>query len=144
MIDIIVADHQEVFRIGMSQVLAAADGVRIVGQPDSPAQLLHQLEEINPHILLLATSFLPAFAEIQMMLKRRQTALLVLAEENDQAAYTYWLKARGVVYRSIGAPHMVNAMRRVARGELFVQNLSSDARNEGTEAWYNVQDCYHR
>jgi DNA-binding NarL/FixJ family response regulator len=144
MIDIIIADHQEVFRIGITQVLAAADDVRIVGQPDSPGQLLHQLEEINPHVLILSTSFLPAFAEIRMMLKRRQTALLVLAEENDHAAYTYWLKARGVVYRSIGAPHMVEAMRRVARGELFVQNVSSDATNEGAESWYNVQDSYRR
>jgi hypothetical protein len=39
---------------------------------------------------------------------------------------------------------MVDAMRRVARGELFVQNFSSDAGNECAEAWYNVQDLYHR
>jgi len=96
--------------------------------PQSPEQLLNELEKINPHVLIMATSFLPASAKIQMALKRRQTALLVLADEDDHAAYTHWLRARGVVYRSMDAPVFVDAMRRVARGELFVQNCSSDAR----------------
>ena len=96
--------------------------------PQSPEQLLNELEKINPHVLIMATSFLPASAKIQMALKRRQTALLVLADEDDHAAYTHWLRARGVVYHSMDAPVFVDAMRRVARGELFVQNCSSDAR----------------
>jgi len=62
------------------------------------------------------------------MLKRRQTALLVLAEENDRIAYVRWLRARGVIYRSMDGPALIDAMRRVARGELFVQDRSSDIR----------------
>ena len=64
------------------------------------------------------------------MLKRRGTALLVLAEENDRAAYVRWLRARGVVYRSMDGPVLVDAMRRVARGELFVQDRSSARRED--------------
>jgi DNA-binding NarL/FixJ family response regulator len=37
-----------------------------------------------------------------------------------------WLRARGVVYRSTDGPVLVDALRRVARGELFVQSRSSD------------------
>jgi DNA-binding NarL/FixJ family response regulator len=33
MIDVIIADHQELSRVGMAEVLAVADDVRIVGQP---------------------------------------------------------------------------------------------------------------
>ena len=62
------------------------------------------------------------FSKIKPELKRRQTALLVLAEDNDRAAYVRWLRARGVVYRSMDGPVLVDAMRRVARGELFVQD----------------------
>jgi DNA-binding NarL/FixJ family response regulator len=143
MIDVIIADHQEVFRIAMSQVLAEVDDARIVGEPLSPAQLLDQLEEISPHVLMLSTSFLPEFTDIRQMLKRRQTALLVLAEENDQAAYTHWLRARGIVYRSMGAPLIVEAMRRVARGELFVQSFSSDTRNAGNEVADSEPEWIH-
>jgi len=126
MIDVIIADHRELSRIGMAEVLAVADDVRIVGQPESPEQLLNALQEVNPHVLILSTSFLPVFSKIQPILKRRRTALLVLAEENDRVAYVRWLRAQGVVYRSMDGPGFVDAMRRVARGELFVQNRSSD------------------
>ena len=143
MIKVILADHQELFRMGMAQELAEVDDIRIVGEPQSPEQLLNQLEESNPHVLILSTAFLPAFTEIRRILKRRQTALLVLAEENDQAAYTRWLRARGIVYRSMDGPLFIDAMRRVARGELFIQPDSSDARKTGAEVMENEQDSTH-
>jgi DNA-binding NarL/FixJ family response regulator len=87
MIDVVIADHQDLFRIGVTEILALADDVRIVGQPQSPEQLLNTLKEANPHVLILSTNFLPAFPKIQRMLKRRQTALLVLTEDNDRVAY---------------------------------------------------------
>src|SRR5208283_2162693 len=133
MIDVIVADHQELFRIGMTEVMAVADGVRIVGQPESSEQLLNTLREVKPHVLILSTSFLPEFPQIQRMLKRSRTALLVLTEENDRTAYVRWLRAQGVVYRSMDGPGLVDAMRRVARGELFVQDRSSDMREDHFE-----------
>jgi DNA-binding NarL/FixJ family response regulator len=133
MIDVVIADHQELFRIGMAEVLAVADDIRIVAQPESPEELLHTLKDVKPHVLILSTSFLPVFSKIQRKLKRRQTALLVLAEENDRAAYVRWLRAQGVVYRSMDGPVLVDAMRRVARGELFVQSRSSDMKEDASE-----------
>ena len=67
------------------------------------------------------------------MLKRSKTALLVLADENDRVAYTRWLRAQGVVNRSMDGPALVDAMRRVARGELFVQKRSSDMRKDPSD-----------
>ncbi len=128
MIDVIIADHQELFRIGMAEVLTVADDVRIVAQPESPEQLLSTLKEIKPHVVILSTAFLSAFSKIQRRLKRHQTALLVLTEENDQTAYVRWLRAQGVIYRSMDGPALIDAMRRVASGELFVQSRSSDMR----------------
>jgi|SRR5208283_676522 len=133
MIGVIVADHQELFRIGMAEVLVHADDVRIVGQPQSPEQLLSALKSFTPHVLVLSTRFLPAFSKIQRMLKRSRTALLVLTEENDRTAYVRWLRAQGVVYRSMDGPALVDAMRRVAQGELFLQDRSSDMREDQSD-----------
>lgn len=44
------------------------------------------------------------------MLKRRKTALLLLAEENDQADYMKWLRAHGIVYRSVDVPVLLDAI----------------------------------
>jgi DNA-binding NarL/FixJ family response regulator len=126
-IDVVIADQQELFCIGMAEALAFAADVRIVDQPQSPEQLLTTLKSVAPpHVLVLSTAFLSAFSEIQRIMKRRQTALLMLAEENDRTAYVRWLRAQGVVYRSMAAPAIVDAMRRVVRGELFVEDRSSD------------------
>jgi DNA-binding NarL/FixJ family response regulator len=130
MIDVVIADHQELFRIGMTEVLAVADDVRIVGEPRSPQQLLNTLKEVKPHVLILSTNFLSAFSKIQQKLKQRQTALLVLTEENDQTAYMHWLRAQGIVYRSMSGPVLMDLLRRVARSELFVQNRGSDMRED--------------
>lgn len=133
MIDVIIADHQELFRFGMAEVLAVTGDVRIVGQPKSPKQLLNTLKEVKPHVLILSTNFLSAFSKIQPVLRRSKTALLLLAEDNDRAAYVRWLQAQGTVYRSMDGPVIVDAMRRVARGELFVQKPSSDVRKDQSE-----------
>jgi DNA-binding NarL/FixJ family response regulator len=133
MIDVIIADQNELFRIGMTEVLATATDFRVVGQPRSPEQLLNMLKEIKPHVLILSTNFLSVFSKVQRLLKRRQTALLVLAEDNGRAAYGRWLRARGIVYRSTDGPALVDAMLRVARGELFVQKRSSDLRKDQSE-----------
>jgi DNA-binding NarL/FixJ family response regulator len=133
MIDVIIADHQELFHVGVAEILAGANDVRLVVQPRSPEQLLTALQTIVPNVLVLSTSFLSAFPKIEPVLKRGRTALLLLAEENDRAAYGRWLRAQGVVYRSIDGPVLVDAMRRVARGELFVQGRSSDMKKDPPE-----------
>jgi DNA-binding NarL/FixJ family response regulator len=97
MIDVMIAGHQELFRAGLAGVLSVAEDVRIVGQAQSPEQLLCTLKKVNPHVLVLSTNFLPVFPKIQRMLKRRKTALLLLAEENDRVDYIQWLRAHGIL-----------------------------------------------
>ena len=63
MIDVIIADHQDLFRVGMAEVLAVADDVCIVGQAQSPEQLLSLLRGFTPRVLVLSTSFLTAFSK---------------------------------------------------------------------------------
>ena len=91
------------------------------------------MKKVNPHVLVLSTNFLPVFPKIQRILKRRKTALLLLAEENDQVDYMQWLRAHGIVYRSVDVPVLLDAMRRVVSGELFLQDPSSDMRKDKSD-----------
>ena len=133
MVDVIIADHQELFRVGMAEILAVADDICVVGQAQSPEQLLSVLKDLTPHVLVLSTSFLAVFSKIQPMLKRSKTALLVLTEENDRVVYMRWLRVQGILYRSMDGPVILDVMRRVARGELFVQKRSSDIRKDRSD-----------
>ena len=133
MIDVVVADHQELFHVGVAEIVADADDICLMAQPRSAEQLLNVLETFIPHVLVLSTNFLPVFSKIQPVLKRGRTALLLLAEDNDLTAYMRWLGAQGVVYRSMDGPALIDAMRRVARGELFIQERSSDIKEDPSE-----------
>lgn len=137
MIDVVFADHQDPFHFGMAEILGEADDFSLIAQPNSAEQLLSVLATLVPHVLVLSTKFLPVFSKIEPLLQRRRTALLLLAEENDRIAYLRWLQARGVVYRSMDGPALIDAMRRAARGEVLVQDhssgVSTDSCDDGAE-----------
>lgn len=133
MIDVVFADHQDPFHFGMAEILREADDFSLIAQPHSAEQLLSILGTLIPHVLVLSTKFLPLFSKIEPLLHRRRTALLLLAEENDRIAYVRWLPARGIVYRSMDGPALIDAMRRVAQGELLVQDHSSHVSNESCD-----------
>ncbi len=125
MINVIIADHQAIFRAGVAKVLAVEDDIRIVGQPQSSEQMLNALERLRARVLLISTSFLPLFSEIQALTAGRNTAILVLAESGDGASAFIAMGAQGVVYRSVNGSTIVDAVRRVARGETFVHAPNS-------------------
>jgi DNA-binding NarL/FixJ family response regulator len=126
MINIIIADHQAIFRAGVAKVLAVEDDLRIVSQPQTTEQMLHALDRLRAHVLLVSTFFLPEFAEIQSLTARNSIATMVLAENGDEASAFVAMGVQGVVYRSINGPSIVEAVRRLARGELFVHAPNSE------------------
>lgn len=67
-IEVVIADHEELFQIGMAEVFAAAGELRVVGHAESLTQLLNTLERAKPHVLILSTSFLSAFPKIKRIL----------------------------------------------------------------------------
>ena len=125
MINVIIADHQAIFRAGVAKVLAVEDDIRIVGQPQTSEQMLNALERLRAHVLLVSTNFLPLFSEIQAVTAPRSIAILALADISDEAAAFIALGAHGVVYRSINGSTIVEAVRRLARGETFVHTPNS-------------------
>lgn len=132
MINVIIADHQAIFRAGVSKVLAVEDDLRIVGQPQSREQMLHALEHLRAHVLMVSASFLPMFDEIRGLTAENHTNILVLAEPTDETAAFVAMGVQGVVYRSVNGSAIVDAVRRVARGEAYIHTPNA-AVNEISE-----------
>ncbi len=72
MINVIIADHQAIFRAGIAKVLAVEEDIRIVGQPQLPEQLLNALEKLRTHVVILSTSFLSSLPLIQEVASAHQ------------------------------------------------------------------------
>ena len=125
MINVIIADHQAIFRAGIAKVLAVEEDIRIVGQPQSLEQILNGLEKLRSHVLVLSSSFLPAFAEIFGVTCEQQVAVLVLAENTENAPDFMRMGVQGVIYRSAGGNVVVEAVRRLSRGQCYLHSPHS-------------------
>jgi DNA-binding NarL/FixJ family response regulator len=126
MINVIIADHQAIFRAGIAKVLAVEEDIRIVGQPQSPEQLLNALDKLRSHVLILSTNFLSSLAEIQELASTHQIALLMLAENAEHASDFMRMGVQGVIYRSACGNIAVEAVRRLSRGQPFMQSPNPD------------------
>ena len=121
MINVIIADHQAIFCAGMAKVLAVEEDIRIVGQPQSPEQLLNSLERLRPQVLVLASSFVSMLPELQEVAHKRAIAVLMLCNNNETASDFMRMGVQGVIYRSAAGSMVVDAVRRLARGQAFLQ-----------------------
>ena len=131
MINVIIADHQAIFRAGMAAVLAVEEDIRIVGQPPSSKELLSALEKLRSHVLILSTGFMAQRPDIQKIASGRNVALLMLMENTEAASDFMRMGVQGVICRSAGSNVVLEAVRRVSRGELYLQshniNIDVDA-----------------
>ncbi len=121
MINVVIADHQAIFRAGIAKILAVEDDLRIVGQPRSLEQLLVCLEKLRPKVVLLSSGFTHRRNEALDTARRQAVPVIILAEANESAIQFTHIGAKGVVYRSVLGDCMVETVRRVARGGTYVQ-----------------------
>jgi DNA-binding NarL/FixJ family response regulator len=126
MINVIIADHQAIFRAGIAKVLAVEEDIRIVGQPQSTEQLLNTLEKLRSRVLILSTSFLPVLPEVKEIAAAREVALLMLVENTETASDFMRMGVQGVIYRCASGNVVVEAVRRLSRGEPFLQGPNMD------------------
>lgn len=120
MINVVIADHQAIFRAGIAKILAVEDDIRIVGQPPSLPQLMLCLDKLRADVLLIASGYPSADEPIEVA-RQHSIPVIVLAENSELAAQFAQPGVKGVVYRSVPGDCMVDTVRRVARGETYVQ-----------------------
>jgi DNA-binding NarL/FixJ family response regulator len=116
MINVILADHQRIFHIGMASTLATEDDIRIVGQPHTLDQLLNSLEQFRAHVLVLSSAFLGKLQEIKRRAARQETAILLLEERDNVVLSQFSSEVSGILQRTADPSTAVQCIRHVARG----------------------------
>jgi DNA-binding NarL/FixJ family response regulator len=133
MINVILADHQRIYRIGMASALAAEDDIRIVGQPHSIDQLLAGLEKFRAHVLVLSAAFIDKLAEIKEIASRSHTAILLLEDQTTGDLPRSLPEVNGVMQRSADESTVVRCVRHLARGGKvlrFVRDHAIESRHD--------------
>ncbi len=117
---IILADSQAIFRAGTAKVLAMDEDLRIIAQCADLERMLHAVTTFPGAIVLFASTLRPDMGRLRMMLENAGSRAIVIAENNENAGTYLHQGFRGVVFRSVTGPALVECVRRVAGGETWV------------------------
>jgi DNA-binding NarL/FixJ family response regulator len=124
MLKLILADNQAIFRAGIAKVLAVEDEMRIVAQAQNIEQMMMAIDKFRAGVLIFASDFHPDINEVAQAANKAKTRSVVLLDTNESAARFVAAGVNGVVYRNVTGPALVDCVRKVARGENWVQDVA--------------------
>ncbi|HUA98755.1 MAG TPA: response regulator transcription factor [Terracidiphilus sp.] len=117
---IILADSQAIFRAGTAKILAMDEDLRIIAQCSDLDRMYHAVTTFPGAIILFAASLRPDLPRLRMLMETMNSRGIVIAENNEAASSYLQQGFRGVVYRSISGPALVECVRRVAAGDTWL------------------------
>jgi DNA-binding NarL/FixJ family response regulator len=125
-IRVIVADTQAIFRAGLRKIFALEDDIRVVGQAESLDQTLTAVQKFSADIMILEAALAPNPADAVSDLLRQNAScrLVVLLQEPDQEMTLELFRrgAHGIVSREVEPEILVECLRKVAQGELWLES----------------------
>ena len=124
MLKLILADNQAIFRAGIAKVLAVEDEMRIVAQAQTAEQMFMALDKFRAAVLIIAGGFHSDFTSVLSAANKNKTRVVVLADTGESAQRYMAAGAHGVVYRNVTSPALVDCVRKIARGESWVQDMA--------------------
>jgi DNA-binding NarL/FixJ family response regulator len=116
---IILADSQAIFRAGTAKVLAMDEDLRIIAQCTDLERMHHAITTFPGAIVLFAASLRPDLARLEAILESVGSRGIVIAENSDSATSFLQQGFRGVVFRNVTGPALVECVHTVAAGELW-------------------------
>jgi DNA-binding NarL/FixJ family response regulator len=137
---IILADNQVIFRAGAARTLALEEDMRIVAQCEDLPKLWSALESLRGAIALVASSLRP---DLQVLIQKARAAgsrVVLIAENHEQISDETASTVDGIVCRNIGAGDLVDGVRRVARGQRFMQRANITAIHSTDSVGTRVRD----
>lgn len=124
-IKLVLADDHAVVRSGLRMLLQAQPDMEIVGEADSGAQALAQVQLLHPDIILMDIQ-MPGMNGIEATRQIKEvcgeTAVLALTMHEDDQYFFEMLQAgaSGYVPKRAAPDELVHAIRTVSRGEVFL------------------------
>jgi len=117
---IILADSQAIFRAGTAKVLAMDEDFRIIAQCTDLERMYHAIATFPGSIVLFASSLKPELDRLRVLLESVGSRGIVIAENNEGSSGYMQKGFRGLVFRNVTGPALLECVRRVAAGETWI------------------------
>jgi DNA-binding NarL/FixJ family response regulator len=122
MLKIILADNQAIFRTGVAKVLAVEDDLRIVAQADNSEKMMMALEKFHASVMIFSSDMMANLQEVVDGARRLKTKLVLIADTGQDSRHYLANGVNGVIYRNVSGEALVQCVRKVNKGETWVQD----------------------
>jgi DNA-binding NarL/FixJ family response regulator len=120
---ILLADNQELFRIGIARILASEEDFHLVAQCTDLERLLLCVDAYRSSIVVFASALRPEYQDLMAHVKAAGSRAVVIAE-NGEAAHSFIAHdIRGVVYRNTTGRELVACVQGVISGNWSIERV---------------------
>lgn len=124
-IRILIADREQIFRLGLKNIFAGEDDLRVVAHAQEAGELARAVEQFKPGIVFVQAEILGANPTESLLDLRRsspESKIVITASELDEKQTLTCMKcgASGVILKSTDPALFVKCARKVAEGELWL------------------------
>ncbi|MFN3739123.1 MAG: response regulator [Thermodesulfovibrionales bacterium] len=148
---VLIADDHALVREGIIAFLKMCDDMEIVGEASDGIEAVEKTEKLKPDIVLMDIN-MPKLggleATLEIKRKMPDVKILILTQYDDREYISRLLKAgiSGYILKKAAGTELVNAIRAVKRGELY---LHPSIAKEVVQGYLNkektpVEDSYDR
>jgi len=135
-IRVVLADDHAVVRAGVKAVLSTAKDIQVVGEGCNGREAINLVEHLKPDVLVMDLSMgemdgISAMKEISD--KKLSTKVLILTMHAEDAYLVKVLEAgaSGYLVKSAADRELVDAVRAVAHGDMYMQPTATRALAQG-------------
>jgi DNA-binding NarL/FixJ family response regulator len=125
-IRIIVADSEPIFRVGVRNIVAIEDDIRIVAQVESEPNAITAVSRYNADLILfecgLSESPSNAVTNMLAIAPALKIVLVMIEPTEEETVELVRRGARGIVTRSIAPDLLIRCIRKVCAGETWLDN----------------------
>jgi two-component system, NarL family, nitrate/nitrite response regulator NarL len=141
-IRILLVDSEAIYRLGIQKIFALEDDIRVVAGFDTMARLFESLQRFSADVILLEGRLIVVAINTISELIRQVPKLKIIVQlsQNDRITSVELIRrgVQGIIPRSISADLLVKCVRRVAAGEIWIDNKSI---NSVIEAFRSQKDA---
>lgn len=128
MIRVFLIDDHAVLRDGLTNILGLEEDIQVVGEAISAHQVLAQLEESKPDVILLDINMpgkngIDVLKEIKARHQEMKVIILTMFSQEDYFYHAIDLGTDGYLLKDSPSSQVVEAIRSVYKGESYIHPL---------------------
>ncbi len=131
-IKVVIADDHALFREGLRRLLSLEKEILVVGEASDAGETVATVEQMRPDILLLDLKLqkenaIESLFEIAKKSPATKVVILTAYSEQENLIDSAKGHARGYVLKGVSAPTLLQAIKKVHAGEIWVDRDSPGA-----------------